>query len=213
VMRSCYTSKMRFVEGGPLVPIVWLKARASAPFLGFPTCFNSNNWSDQNDPTYAIGEVTPPRPWSNGSNFGAPDGSNTCGNDEDLEDGPSGPYDPPRMVNQNGWPMCCDPPDVNRCWVPSLPALHGSGSGVDPFTVTRTGTAQWAGDTSQYVFLNFQIDCHGDNNGPRFRANAFTSPIFEDQPLVSWDGEAVATFEWTGTKGGYPPGTLITLSP
>lgn len=211
-LRSCYTTTMRFSDTGPAVPVKWLRPKPGAPFLGVPTLFGSSVWTDANDPTITVGELQKPfrSTWSNGANGGAPDGTVNCGNDDDLENGVDGPYDPPRMVNGNGWPLCCNPPPP-LCWFCGSPALVVTPTGgFDPYALPFQSSCFWSGGPI-FPFVSLQADCGGAGGGPRLQATPFGPPHWEDQLLLSWDGNtSTATFQWVSAFG-YASGTILTV--
>lgn len=68
MLRSCYTSKVRFFTNSALeVDIRWFFCDDAAPSLPYETVFNSRNWDSVEDSKADIGEIRKVANWVDGS--------------------------------------------------------------------------------------------------------------------------------------------------
>lgn len=68
IVRSCYSTQMRFSCDGPSTTVRWYFVPPGTPFVKGPHLYCSGNWEWQKDYWPGHGEVAgAPRPWENGS--------------------------------------------------------------------------------------------------------------------------------------------------
>lgn len=109
LLRSCYSVKMRLVEGGPLVDIDWCFADPSADEIGVPTAYCSANW-ELHEPfrfDSEIGEQAGPRLWRNGQRPAGLVGKQLCFARTDFGERGPAVVPVPRPVDESGVALCC----------------------------------------------------------------------------------------------------------
>lgn len=111
LLRSCYSTTMRFEQGGPAIPIRWFFTPKGTPMLPFGHTFASRNWEDEGKllpDDGGVGEIRhAPRRWSigrPGANFGYrhPDGPQSY-----YVGGPPGPGWTPIPLDPFTVPLDC----------------------------------------------------------------------------------------------------------
>ena len=127
VLRSCYSTKCRFIEGGPEETIQWYFTNPFAVPFDTRNVFNSLNWYGPYGDPGTLGEIPgAPRSWRKGIPPYPVIGQNFCGDADWFLNGhdllPS-----PVAVNHCGTPLCCSgvPP-----WGAGFDAANHSGGFV-----------------------------------------------------------------------------------
>lgn len=120
VLRSCYSTTMRFQAGNDrLSPVNWYHCPAGAQQFMAHHSFASLNWSGGSPAGNSVGEVIgAARPYSKGVNPGTL-GTNYCGSLSDYL-GIADFLTTPRPTYPDGIPSCCNAPTPVTCqrWVP-----------------------------------------------------------------------------------------------
>lgn len=112
VIRSAYVGQVRFVEGGPTVPVTWFFAADGAAVYEPPTIFRSFDFEPTPKTNNGLGPQYPPRgAWRAGMRPAGFNGRLSCSSfaPEWWQSGiPVGTILPvPRLPN--GLPLCCAP--------------------------------------------------------------------------------------------------------
>jgi hypothetical protein len=115
MLRSCYSTKARLVEGSSRQSdLTWYFVPDSYPFLPFASRVNSLNWVDaaeRVDQPSHIGEVWQPgvvkRSWSNGVKPTHATASFFCGKPNDFTTNASTLAPPGREQDSQFLPVCC----------------------------------------------------------------------------------------------------------
>lgn len=143
MLRSCYSTKMRFFSDHPEIEssVDWYFVDQTTPFLPFPTVFNSANWRNDKSLEPLLGEVTgASRPWRNGLPPGLYTGNHFCGTAQQFRDGIPAPVPIDRLTN--GQPVCCGSPLPTAFHLGGL-LYEGAGEVVD--FPDPQGGLQWQG--------------------------------------------------------------------
>jgi hypothetical protein len=107
MLRSCYSTTCYFFKpGGTPLPIRWYFVDDAAPWLPFPTVFNSNNWAERSlIGADQAGELTGvSRPYQKGQAPGGPLSFYPCGDADDFMGNGE-----PASGSDRAWvlPSCC----------------------------------------------------------------------------------------------------------
>lgn len=134
LVRSCYTTKMRFFTDNDLgIPVKWFFAEPDAKVFPAHHLFGSGNWASDKFGWNGPGEVLgAPRKWSNGANPGGLVGDHFCGPLTGFTEGTKFPGIP-LHADLDGICLCCV--NLHLACGPHLDIprmLHGVVTAADP---------------------------------------------------------------------------------
>lgn len=171
-VRSCYTTKMRFVTGGPTHDVAWYFAPPGAMTFPDRHRFGSLNYSrGEFVDTGDIGEVpSVPRPWRNGSLPAPYDGQRFAGTASWFDTGCAGHADLP-WSGTPSMPTACRPFPPPPCFSTPIPNYNVTEVSVDNgatwLACTHSSFDTWVSPTITLSGHDFRLtsQCGGISSG------------------------------------------------
>lgn len=167
LLRSCYSTKMRFFSERPDVETLvhWYFCEPGAKILPYRTVFNSGNWWSDKNPDITLGEIPgSPRPWRNGQPPAPYAGQAPCGTDREFLFGVPNPPVPPIEQLPNGMPVFAAPETAGLLYFGTaevtLIANEIQARRATTMDIYRTGTAPPAAPAVAAVPILIEADFH-----------------------------------------------------